>query len=125
MGVGMVGLQSQGTLITSDGLVEFALSLQEHPQIAVIIRIVRRGGDGPANQVRRHIQPASLGGDQSRQMQRVGMIGLSGQDLPIDGLRLLKSPRLVMPKGDLHGLIDGHLRHCLNLTAGTYLALLA
>jgi hypothetical protein len=39
------------------------------------------------------------------------MIRLAGEDLPIDCLGLAKPPRLVMPDGNLHGLVDGHLRH--------------
>src|SRR5690349_11196094 len=49
--------------------------------------------------------------DNPQEMQRIGMIRLIGQNLPIESFRLLQPPGLVVLDRDLKGLFEGELSH--------------
>ena len=73
------------------------------------VRIVRRGGDGSANQIRAFVAMAGLARDHAEQMQRVGMRRLNRQNLPIDRRGFPEFPGIKMPLGQLHRLFDRDL----------------
>ena len=50
--------------------------------------MIREQRDGLLHHLHREIIPAGLMRDESHEMQRIGMLWLHGQNLPIDGLRL-------------------------------------
>ena len=49
--------------------------------------------------------------DQAEQLERLEMIRLSGEYLPVDVLRLAKPPGLMMGETLRHRLLDRHARH--------------
>jgi hypothetical protein len=55
--------------------------------------------------------PTHLVRDHSQQVQRVDMIRMLRQDLPIQLLSLRKLSGLMKPKGGVERLIDGEFRH--------------
>ena len=59
--------------------------------------------------------------NQSQIVQRIRVLGLLGQDLPVKLLGQLQPPGLVVLNGYLHRLIDGHLGHVDSLGVATYL----
>ena len=67
------------------------------------------------------VQLANDGGNPRQKIERLRMIRLLGQNLPIDMLRLRRPPGFVVRQRDLHGLIDGHLINprtvCMKLIA--------
>ena len=69
--------------------------------------ILGHGGadrDGPADQLDCHVRAARLGGEDTQQMECVGMIGGLREDLAIDRFGLGQPARLVMAQGLPHRL---------------------
>jgi hypothetical protein len=51
---------------------------------------------------------AGLMGDDAEQVQRVGMLRLHGEDLPVERLRVRKPAGLVVLERELKGFWNGH-----------------
>ena len=84
---------------------------QAHPDIALVVVIVgflRPLGNGAANQIHRQCRLAGLQREDTEQMQRIGVIGLVRQDLPVKGLRLAQLARLMILDREVEGLLDRH-----------------
>jgi len=65
--------------------------------------------DGLIDLPQRIIQPARLKRNHAQEMQRIGVLRLRRENLPIDGIRLLKLPGRVMHLRKLQRLRNGHL----------------
>ncbi len=66
----------------------------------MIIRDAGIDGDGSPDQLDGRVRLAKLNGDYSKQMQRIGMVRLLGQDLLIDGTGLGDPASLLVRRGD-------------------------
>ena len=53
---------------------------------------------------------ARLVGDDAEEVQRVGMVGLHGEDLAVKGLGVRQPPGLVVPESKFKGLLTCHGR---------------
>jgi len=99
MGFGIKGAEVQGVLEGGDGVGSAADVRQHDAQIAVEFRAARIKGDGAADQFHGCIGLRLLKLDHAQQMQGIGMIGLAGEDLAIEGLGILESPGLMESLG--------------------------
>jgi hypothetical protein len=76
-----------------------------------LIRIDRQG---LPNQLHGQFKASGLTSDQSQMVQRSSVFGLPGENLSIEVFGLLNLTRLVVPDGELKGLVDGEFRHSGN-----------
>ena len=71
-------------------------------------RIVRLNADGLANPLHGKIIPAHLVSDDAQVVQRVGMLWIRRQDLPVKRLRFRQPPRPVALKRQVECFWDRH-----------------
>jgi hypothetical protein len=67
----------------------------------------------PLETFHRGIISPDLPGDQSEMMQRIDLIRLASQDLPVNQFRLAQIPGSVMVQPQVERLLDGELRHAM------------
>ena len=75
--------------------------------------IIRIEGESLANPLDGKVMTACLVSDETEEVQGVGMIGLDGEDLAVEGLGFGQTASLVMPDCQIEGLRN---RHRLNLS---------
>lgn len=68
--------------------------------MSIVVGCRGRDGNRLPNPLEGHVGCACLAGRQAECMQRVGVVRLQGQDLLVDGLRLLQVPRLMILRRD-------------------------
>ena len=61
-----------------------------------------------AHQLHRQFVAAGLMGGYPKQVERFGVVGLHGEDLPVKRLGLRQPPGLVVLERKVEGLLDGH-----------------
>lgn len=85
---------------------------EAHPGVALIVMKLRRFGterDGALNEIHRVLLAAGLQGDDTQQVQCVGMVWILRQNSAIKGLRLPQPPGLVVLNPDLKRLWNRHV----------------
>ena len=85
-------LQVDGLLITGLCLFMFPTSSIRFAQVAMKCRADRRQSNGLENQLHDKGTSALLMRDDSKQVQRIGMVRLHGQDLPVAFFRFRQPP---------------------------------
>ncbi len=107
----IVRLERNRLAIRGDRLVHPPRGPIRFAEVRVIRATARIPLDRLADQLDRRVIPPGLMRDHAEKMQRVGMFGRDRQDLPIDRFRLRQTPGLMLFNGQLHRLINRHLRH--------------
>jgi hypothetical protein len=102
VGLDKVRFQVQCPAVGGDRLVQLSLGLECIAQIAVEGRFGPIQFDCPIDVDDGNLVLTHLEGNESQQMQCVGLIRIDCEDLPVNLLGSLKSPRLMM--------LDGHLK---------------
>ena len=88
------------------------------PSIAKGFGPVGPQGEGPPDQIHRHIRPPTLEVEGTQEFKSLGLTRLPIQNLAIDPLGLRQPPGLVVPDRCLHCLPDRHrlssalVKHC-------------
>ena len=93
-----------------DRLVQLPLHPQSFPKIAQGLWKIRLQGNRLTNQTGA-VRLARGNPQCSEQMQSIGLIRLSIQDLPVDRFRFRQPARLMMLERNLNRLLDRRLRH--------------
>ena len=93
----VVRLQFQCPAVAADGLVQLALGRQRIAQVGMKDSIGSLQLDRPSDMLGGDRVLAHLAGDDSKQVERIGMIRLGGENLAVDLLGSLKSPLLMVP----------------------------
>lgn len=104
--------------IGGDGGIEIAVAIECIGQVEVIGGIARLDRDGFANEIDREGVLAGLESDQAEAMEGVGVVGVLGKDLAVEGFGFGKAAGRVMLEGGLKGGFDGSGRHGAFLTVG-------
>jgi hypothetical protein len=99
MGLGVVGPEFQSTPIAGDGLGDLAQRAAGFTQIAVKGSVVRVQADGAFNQIHGLLVLAKLMRDDARQVQRLGVIRLQGENLLVKRFGRSQPPRLMVLQG--------------------------
>ena len=92
-----------------DGFIKMALSHESVAEIELVVRTRGIGRDCLANQIRCHVVAAGLIGNDAEQMQRVGMIWLRREDLPVESLGVRQAAGAVVLEREIEGLGNGHI----------------
>ena len=92
-----------------DGFVKLALSQKSVAEIELVVRTRGIGRDRLANQIRCQVVASGLIGNDAEQMQRVGMIWLHREDLPVESLGVRQAAGAVVLEREIEGLGNGHL----------------
>jgi hypothetical protein len=71
-------------------------------------RILRCDGHGLNDEFRARVMVAELVREQSEHVQRIRVVRLYRENLPVCGFRLRRTSRLVVLDRKLKGLLDGH-----------------
>ena len=100
VGPGKVGIQLQRPAVTGDGLGNSPQRAIGFAEVVVKQGLAGVERDGSLDVAHRRLGPARLLGDDSQQVQSLGLIGLGGQDLPVELLRGLQAAGLVVLDGD-------------------------
>ena len=101
MGLGVARLQFQGPAVAGDRFVELSLVPEGIAQVVMEGSLGPLQPDRPCNVLDGNLVLAHLAGDDSKQMQCIGMIRLDRQDPPIDLLGQVQPAGLVVLKGNL------------------------
>src|SRR5882724_12411507 len=97
---GKVRFQFQCAAIGVYRLVQFSLGFESVAQVAMEAWFRSVQYDCPQDVLDGNLVLPHLGGDDSEQMQGIGMIRINGEDLPVKLLSSLKLPGLMMLDGN-------------------------
>jgi hypothetical protein len=91
-----IRFQSQGAPITLFGFLQFAVRLEDSPQVGMKGAIFFVDGNRLPNKCNGSLMICAVIGDHAEQMQAVRMTGIDGQNLAIDSLRHGQAAGLVV-----------------------------
>jgi len=80
---------------------------QDGAEVAVVVGVVGIGLHRPTHELDRFIGAAGQVGDLPEHLERGGVGGVAGEDLPAEAVRLLRAPGLKLVDRELNGLIGG------------------
>jgi hypothetical protein len=103
VGLGEVGAQLEGEPVTGGRLLQPAQVLKGAAQVAVGLDVVGPVPQGLPDVLHRLVAVAQLKGDDTEQVQGVGVLGVGLEDLQVDG----PSPQQVAGPVELHGPLEG------------------
>ena len=114
MGLREIGLEFERTAIAGDRFVELANRAASFAEIGMSGRIFRVEDDSLPNPRHGKVRAPGLVGDDTKEVQRVGVVWLRGKDLPVKRLGIRQPPGLVARERQIESLRN---RHSLNLRA--------
>ena len=103
-----VGLELNRETVCGGCLAKAVEAFQGVPKIQVCRRHIGPDSDRPVNQTHRSLMVPGLAGDDSQQVQRIEMIRLDVENLPVNDLRFRQPARLVVLDRDAESLRDAH-----------------
>jgi hypothetical protein len=101
---GLVRPEAQGLSVRGDGFVETAQPLQDHTEIAVVVRAIPRDRNRLADPFDGHLVTAALVVYDAKQVQGIGVAWVAPEDLMICGLGPVQVTSLVRTDSNDQGL---------------------
>ena len=96
-----IGVDGKGALIRGDGFRRPAERPLDLTEVVEECGLARLDLNGPADELDRSLVPAISMRDHTEQVQRVGIVGLSLENVPIQTLRLPHPSRQKVPGGGI------------------------